>query len=71
MADLDCAGRNLRVFETGDPAILMILEKAEAGRTEYGIERDEGLVADLSDEPIAVPGGAVHGADGEGAGLFF
>jgi len=25
----------------------MVLEKAEAGRAEYGIERDEGLVADL------------------------
>ena len=37
----------MRVFETSDPAVLMVLEKAEAGRTDYGIERDEGLVADL------------------------
>lgn len=47
LAELDCGARNLRVFETGDPAVLMVLEKAEAERVEYGIERDEGLVADL------------------------
>jgi hypothetical protein len=47
MAELDSGSRNLRVFETGDPAVLMVLEKAEAGRSEYGIERDEGLAADL------------------------
>jgi len=47
LAELDIVGRNLRVFETDDPAVLMVLEKAEAARTEYGIERDEGLVADL------------------------
>jgi hypothetical protein len=47
LAELDFGGRNLRVFETSDPAVLMVLEKAEAGRSEYGIERDEGLVADL------------------------
>ena len=47
LTELECDGRNLRVFETGDPAVLMVLEKAEAGRSEYGIERDEGLVADL------------------------
>jgi hypothetical protein len=47
LAELDCGERNLRVFETGDPAVLMVLEKAEAGRSEYGIERDEGLVGDL------------------------
>jgi hypothetical protein len=27
--------------------VLMVLEKAGTGREEYGIERDEGLVADL------------------------
>ena len=32
---------------TADPAVLMVLEKTEAERIEYGIERDEGLVADL------------------------
>jgi hypothetical protein len=47
LAELDCPPRNLRVFETADPAVLMVLEKAEAERNEYGIERDEGLVADL------------------------
>ena len=47
LAELDCVGRNLRVFETDDPAVLMILEKAGAERSEYGIERDEGLVQDL------------------------
>ncbi len=47
LAELDFDGRNLRVFETGDPAVLMVLEKTAAGRSEYGIERDESLVADL------------------------
>jgi hypothetical protein len=47
LAELESGSRNLRVFETGDPAVLMVLEKAEAERSEYGIERDEGLVADL------------------------
>jgi hypothetical protein len=47
LAELDFAERNLRVFETADPAVLMVLEKAGADRSEYGIERDEGLVADL------------------------
>ena len=47
LAELDSNGRNLRVFETGDPAVLMVLEKTETERGEYGIERDEGLVADL------------------------
>jgi hypothetical protein len=47
LAELDTAKRNLRIFETDDPAVLMVLEKAETGRGEYGIERDEGLLADL------------------------
>ena len=47
LAEVDVGGRNLRVFETGDPAVLMVLEKADAERREYGIERDEGLVSDL------------------------
>ncbi len=47
LAELEFGGRNLRVFETSDPAVLMVLEKAEAARSDYGIERDEGLVADL------------------------
>ena len=47
LAELEFADRNLRVFETSDPAVLMVLEKAPTGRSEYGIERDDGLVADL------------------------
>jgi len=47
LAELDDGGRNLRIFETADPAVLMVLEKGESGRSDYGIERDEGLVADL------------------------
>jgi hypothetical protein len=47
LAELDHDDRNLRVFETEDPALLMVLEKDSAGRSEYAIERDEGLVADL------------------------
>jgi hypothetical protein len=47
LAELEVDDRNLRVFETGDPAVLMVLEKAGAERHEYGIERDEGLVSDL------------------------
>ncbi len=48
LVELDAEGRNLRVFETDDSAVLMVLEKAADGRSEYGIERDEGLVADLA-----------------------
>jgi hypothetical protein len=47
LAELDAGNRNLRVFETSDPAVLMVLEKGENGRSEYGIERDDGLVSDL------------------------
>jgi hypothetical protein len=47
LVELATAERNLRIFETEDPAALMVLEKAETGRGEYGIERDQGLVADL------------------------
>jgi hypothetical protein len=47
LAELESNGRNLRIFETGDPAVLTVLEKTETERREYGIERDEGLVADL------------------------
>ena len=54
LAELDGDGRNLRIFETADPALLMVLEKgsgeekSDTGRREYGIERDPGLVADLT-----------------------
>ena len=47
LAELAADGRNLRVFETDDPAALMVLEKAGTSRSDYAIERDEGLVADL------------------------
>jgi hypothetical protein len=47
LAELEAGGRNLRIFETANPRILMVIENAEPGRTEYAIERDEGLVADL------------------------
>jgi hypothetical protein len=47
LAEVELDKRNLRVFETADPAVLMVLEKAESERSEYGIERDDGLVADL------------------------
>jgi hypothetical protein len=47
LADLRADERHLRVFETTNPATLLVLESGAAGRAEYGIERDEGLVADL------------------------
>ena len=47
LAELTTAERNLRVFETDDPAVLMVLEKAGSDRGEYAIERDDGLVVDL------------------------
>jgi hypothetical protein len=47
LGELDHKDRNLRIFETHDPALLMVLEKDGTGRSEYAIERDEGLVADL------------------------
>ena len=47
LAELELNARSLRIFETDDPAVLMVLERMEAGRSEYGIERDEGLVRDL------------------------
>jgi hypothetical protein len=47
LAELASDGRSLRVFETDDPAVLMVLEKAGPNRSDYAIERDEGLVTDL------------------------
>ncbi|HEV2300619.1 MAG TPA: hypothetical protein VGR91_03525 [Stellaceae bacterium] len=47
LVEIEVEGRNLRVFESGDELTLMVLEKSPGGRGEYGIERDEGLVADL------------------------
>ena len=48
LAELEHEGRNLRVFETDDPAFLMVLDKDGNGRIDYAIERDEGLIADLA-----------------------
>jgi hypothetical protein len=47
LADLHADERRLRVFETTNPATLLVIESGAAGRSEYGIERDEGLAADL------------------------
>lgn len=52
LAEFDSGRRNIRVFETADPKVLMVLEKVvleKTGpeRTQYAIERDEGLVNDL------------------------
>jgi hypothetical protein len=47
IAELTLDGRNLRIFETDDPALLMVLEKDATSRGEFAIERDGGLVADL------------------------
>jgi hypothetical protein len=48
LAELDHEGRNLRIFETDDPAFLMVLEKNKTERSDYAIERDDGLVGDLA-----------------------
>jgi hypothetical protein len=48
LAELEHDGRNLRVFETDDPAFLMVLDKDGNRRSDYAIERDEGLIADLA-----------------------
>jgi hypothetical protein len=47
LADLHIEGRHVRVFETADPAALLVIDEGAGGRSEYAIERDEGLVADL------------------------
>lgn len=47
LAELSAADRNLRIFETANPTVLMVIEKVATSRSEYAIERDEGLVADL------------------------
>jgi hypothetical protein len=45
LAQFDVGSRHLRIFEAGK--VLMVLEKSGGDRSEYAIERDEGLVADL------------------------
>jgi hypothetical protein len=47
LAELEVGKRNLRIFETSDPNVLAVIENSEAGRSQYAIERDDGLVADL------------------------
>ncbi|MGH7047674.1 MAG: hypothetical protein ACREE2_14935 [Stellaceae bacterium] len=47
LAELTGEGRGLRIFETADPALLMVLDKDGSGRSEYAVERDPGLVDDL------------------------
>lgn len=47
LAEIAVDGRALRIFETSDGTRLLIKEKTDRGQEDYGIERDEGLVADL------------------------
>jgi hypothetical protein len=47
LAEIAADGRTLRLYETANPAILLVKEKSREGHSEYGIERDDGLVADL------------------------
>jgi hypothetical protein len=47
LAELRAGERIVRVFETSNPDLLVVIEKGEAGRSEYAIERDDGLVAEL------------------------
>lgn len=47
LAEVSANDRALRLFETAKPEILLVKEKNAEGQTEYGIERDDGLVEDL------------------------
>ena len=51
LAEFSVGERQFRVFETAEPKVLMVLEKIGAGtdaaRSQYAIERDAGLLADL------------------------
>lgn len=47
LAEIMADGRTLRLYETANPATLLVKEKNRDGQDEYGIERDAGLVADL------------------------
>ena len=47
LAELKGVDRHLRVFATSDPNALLVKEKNLKGSFDYGIERDDGLVADL------------------------
>ena len=48
IAEVEAGERNLRIFETNREDVLAVLEKSKAGRSQYAIERDDGLVADLT-----------------------
>ncbi|MBV9861666.1 MAG: hypothetical protein JO267_05910 [Alphaproteobacteria bacterium] len=48
IAEIAVDGRHLRIFETSDPARLLVKEKNGAEQLDYGIDRDAGLVADLA-----------------------
>ena len=48
LADVVLDQRRLRVFATANPGVLLVKESGpDHSRAEYGIERDDGLVADL------------------------
>lgn len=47
LVEIHVEERTVRVFETANPGVLMVLEKRVDEKIDYGIERDEGLVADL------------------------
>lgn len=47
LAEIAADGRTLRLYETANPAILLVKERNREGHGEYGIARDDGLVADL------------------------
>lgn len=47
LAELKGVDRHLRIFATNDPKALLVKEKNLKGSFDYGIERDDGLVADL------------------------
>ena len=48
LAEIAVEGRQLRVYETSDPNLLLVKEKrGPLSLDDYAIERDEGLAADL------------------------
>jgi hypothetical protein len=48
LADLHAEGRHVRIFETANPAALLVIDETASGRSEYAIERDAELIADLT-----------------------
>jgi hypothetical protein len=48
IAEVEVGERKLRVSDTGREDVLGVLQKSKAGRSQYAIERDDGLVADLT-----------------------